>query len=211
MEEALQEQRIYYNDRWSQSLYINELQLQRLNIILQAIQKLGLIHPRILDFGCGTGWLTSIINHIGPTTGIDLSNKAIAASKRTYPGVEFISGNLFEHPFQKASFDLVISQEVIEHVNDQERYLELVAKYLKVGGFLILTTPNAFNLKSWSKKELESWGMQPIEKWLTLRKLRKLLAAHFKVTEMTTIISGYGGKGQFALINSAHLNSMSQL
>jgi len=81
-----------------------------------------------------------------------------------------------------------------------------MATYLKKRGFLILTTPNAFNFNRWDEKQLEAWGMQPIEKWLTQKQLKELLFPYFKILEMRTFISGYGSKGILRLINSSKFN-----
>jgi 2-polyprenyl-3-methyl-5-hydroxy-6-metoxy-1,4-benzoquinol methylase len=212
MQDSLEKQKLYYNNRWSQLTYLNKLQIQRLNEILQAIQKINLANPKILDFGCGDGWLTSILNHIGPTLGIDLSDKAVNLAKKMYPTAEFFYGNVFQYPFEKESFNIVISQEVIEHVLNQELYLELAARYLKRGGFLILTTPNSFNFNRWDKKALQSWGMQPIENWLNPKQLKKLLLTKgFRIIEMKTIIPDYGTKGIFKIINSVKINELFKL
>lgn len=207
----IEEQKAFYNKRWSQTNFLNELELQRLEKILSAFERIKIGKPSILDFGCGTGLLTSILNNIGPATGIDLSDHAINSAKRKHPSVNYISGNVFEYPFVKESFDVVVSQEVLEHVDDQKKYLELAASYLKKDKYLILTCPNAFNFRHWDKKKLDLWGMQPIENWLTQKQLRVLLSPLFDILEMRTFISGYGSKGVFRLINSPKLNKSLRL
>lgn len=208
MTDLIEQQRRYYNNRWSQATYINEFQLLRLNAILEAITQTKLIKPRILDFGCGTGWLTSILNHIGPATGIELSDSAVKTAKEMYPGVQFINGNLFEYPFQQESFDLIVSQEVIEHVEDQETYITLIAEYLRKGGYLILTTPNALNFNYWTKMALENWNLQPIENWLTIRSIKKILHGSFEIIYLNTIIAEFGSKGAYRILNSMKLNKL---
>lgn len=122
----IEKQKTYYNKRWSHFNYLNKLQLQRLNAILKAFENFGFKYPRrILDFGCGTGWLTSILNNLGPATSIDLSDKAIVTAKKKYPWIMFICDALFKHPFKKESFDIIVSQEVIEHVKDQKNISNL--------------------------------------------------------------------------------------
>lgn len=206
MNSHIERQKKYYDERWSQADFLNKLKMQRLNYILNSFKWIEIEKPEILDFGCGTGWLSSILNNIGPTTGIDLSCKAIDAAKKKHPSVNYVSGNVFEYPFEKESFDVVVSQEVIEHVEDQKRYLGLVANYLKKGSYLILTTPNAFNFNHWHKYQLALWNMQPIENWLTQKQLRVLLSPFFEILEMRTFVSGYGSKGIFRFVNSAKIN-----
>lgn len=202
MNSDISRQREYYNERWSQAAFINKFELQRLNSILKAIETIAIDKPMILDFGCGRGWLTSILNILGPTSGIDLSDNAVDNAKKLYPTVNYVSGNVLEYPFEKGSFDIVVSQEVIEHIDDQKRYLEVAADCLKKDGYLILTTPNAFNLSRWKQSDLDSWGMQPIENWLTTKQLRDFLSPSFEICEIRTLMFGFASKGVFRLINS---------
>ncbi len=211
MDKDIAEQKKYYNLRWSKPNHLNNLQMQRLIIILQAFEKIQIKNANILDFGCGTGWLASILNKIGHTTGIDLSDKAIENAKRISPETKYISADVFEHKFSKGSFDVLVSQEVIEHLDDQEKYIGLSADYLKKGGYLIMTTPNAFNFTNWTEEQLNAWNMQPIENWLTQKQLKYLLSPHFEILEMKTFISGYGSKGIFRVIFSSKINKLLRL
>ncbi len=198
------EQREYYNSRWGKQRYIKPIGLLRLMAILEAFHKTELICPRILDLGSGTGWLSSIFNEFGPTTGIELSPKAVERAHSNYPSVDFIADNLFENTLEEAGYDLVISQEVIEHVENQEAYISIIAHCLRKGGYLILTTPNARNLRYWRKEELESWNLQPIENWLTASGLKTLLnKGHlFEMQYSKTIVPFFGSKGIFRIIKA---------
>ena len=203
----LEGQKAYYDNYYSPVGYVNRLQLQRLNFILKALEEINYDKPiRILDFGCGTGWLTSILNSLGHAVGIDLSEKAIDRAKSSFPWATFICGDLFSHPFEEEYFDLIVSQEVIEHVNDQMRYLELAARYLKRDGYLILTTPNAFNLDRWEESRRDALRAQPIENCLTRKELKKLLSSCFDICSIQTLILGYGSKGVLRIVNSCKLN-----
>ncbi len=48
-------------------------------------------------------------------------------------------------PFKSRCFDLVISREMIEHVINAKALMEEMNRVLKVGGHLLLTTPNGYN------------------------------------------------------------------
>ena len=106
------------------------------------------------------------------------------------------------------TFDVVVSQEVIEHVEDQRGYLRWIGRCLAPGGFLILTTPNARNLERWSREEIEAWGPQPIEKRLTPGQLRDLLRPAFRIVSMRTFIQGYGSRGLFRIVRSPRLGGL---
>jgi len=201
-------QKEYYDNRWSDQKYINRFALKRLISILEALDITGLDKPRVLDFGCGTGWLSAILNEFGPTTGIELSEKAVSIARANYPGVEFICGNVFEVSLPKKTFDIVVSQEVLEHVEEQEGYVSIAAECLKEGGYLILTTPNALNFNYWTENQLENWNLQPIENWVTIRKMKKLLKSKFHILMIRTIIAEFGSKGVYRIINSFKVNKL---
>jgi len=204
----IDEQKDYYNSRWANQEYINPFALQRLIAILEMLNDTDLEKPKILDLGCGTGWLTAILNEFGPTTGIELAPKAVEAAKYKYPAAEFLAGNVFELELPEKKYDIVISQEVIEHVDDQETYLKIATSFLRTGGYLILTTPNAYNLNHWTKEALVHWDLQPIENWLTMREVKRLLEKRFCVLKSMTIIDEFGTKGPYKVLSSVKINKI---
>jgi 2-polyprenyl-3-methyl-5-hydroxy-6-metoxy-1,4-benzoquinol methylase len=176
--------------------------LRRGDKILAYLRSLYLERPTILDMGCGTGWFASKLAQFGPTMGIDLCDEAIAQAKLNFPQVRFEAGNVFEMDLPERHFDVVVSQEVIAHVPDQSNYLELAARVLRPGGYLVLTTPNPF------VHTRSDWTPIPpghIEQWLSRGDLRRLLYPHFHVLRMTTAVS-MGQKGILRLVNSYKLN-----
>jgi ubiquinone/menaquinone biosynthesis C-methylase UbiE len=100
----------------------------------------------VLDVGCNTGYGTlrfaPVANRI---VGVDVSPRAIeAARERARDGrPEFIVTTGFELPFPAATFDLVTSFQVLEHVPDPLAFLRELARVLRSGGTVILATPNA--------------------------------------------------------------------
>jgi SAM-dependent methyltransferase len=102
----------------------------------------------VLDYGCGTGLgsaaLAKVCRHI---TAIDISPEAIAYARSTYqaPNICFQHVEPLEKaplPFADASFDGVVSLQVIEHIADPGRYLAEISRVLKPGGIVILATPD---------------------------------------------------------------------
>lgn len=208
---AIEEQEKYYNRKWTTlfSEPINPLELKRLIAILQMIDKIPLKrNMQILDLGCGRGWLASVLSLLGKTTAIDLSSEAINAAKRRWCFVDFRVGDFFEILKERNQYDLIVSQEVIEHVEDQLSFINLVADTLKLGGYFICTTPNAYIQKHRTKEEHERWGLQPIENWLDKRQLKELLSSRFELIEIKSIIPGYGTTGIFRIVNSYRLQKL---
>lgn len=92
---------------------------------------------RMLDVGYSKGSFADYLAEAGwACTGLDLS-------EHNHPAVRTICCDLND-PFPVASgeFDLVAAGEVLEHVIDQEFFLQECGRVLRPGGLLVLTTPN---------------------------------------------------------------------
>ncbi len=204
----IESQRAFYEERWRSFGFANRLKLERCVAILQGLAATRFYQPKILDLGCGTGWLSGMVGNFGPTTALDLSSLAVESAAMKHPQVQFIQADVLNWEHRAEEFDVVISQEVIEHVEDQRAYLQVANRMLRRGGYLILTTPNARTLNAMPEEQRDSWSQQPIENWVTVSELRKLLKDHFEIVRLTTIISGYGVKGTYLLANSRRLRSV---
>jgi len=100
---------------------------------------------RVLDVGCGAGFLTNFLSEHGfDVTGVDLADKAlaVAADRDTTRKVKYQVGNAYELPFEKESFDAVCSMDVLEHVEDPARVIAEAARVLKPGGQFFFYTFN---------------------------------------------------------------------
>ncbi|MEX1169639.1 MAG: methyltransferase domain-containing protein [Chloroflexota bacterium] len=100
----------------------------------------------VLDVGCNTGYGTIRFAPIAHrVVGVDVSPRAIDAARLRAPDgrPEFILTTGFELPFPAATFDLVTSFQVLEHVPDPLTFLRELARVLRPGGTVILATPNA--------------------------------------------------------------------
>ena len=151
-----------------------------------------------MDFGCGDGRFSSFIGEFGETDAVELSIDAVNAANEKYPHVRFIQGNCLEIEVPESKYDVVISQEVLEHLWEQEEYLKQCFKMLKPGGFLILTTPN-----KWVMDHMRggNWSNQPIENLLSFRKTKKLIGQQFRIIKADTIILNFGTLGAFRFVN----------
>lgn len=160
--------------------------------------------PRILDYGCGTGWFTAELARIGNAVGVDLSETAIGEARRRYPGPTFIANNVFELDLPENHFDVIVSQEVIAHVVDPPGYLARMTKMLKPSGYLLLTTANKIVMERLSEPRDSD---AHIEKWLSPRDVRVLLRPSYEVLRQTTIIPR-GDRGFLCLVNSPTLHAV---
>ena len=210
---SIDDQRQFWDwhwQNWEDRKVLNAWTERRAKEILTLIQRLGLSRPRILDLGCGRGWFTERLADLGEAHGIDLSPDAVAAAQARRRDIKYQAGNIYQANLPKSFFDIVVSQEVIAHVEDQAKYLELAADVLKVRGHLIITTGN-----KWVMDRLGDvgWNVQPaqhIANQLSRQQLKKMLAPRFKVLRMFTIIP-HGKLGLLRLVNSHKLNSSRRL
>jgi 2-polyprenyl-3-methyl-5-hydroxy-6-metoxy-1,4-benzoquinol methylase len=202
------EQATYYDDRFRGVRRAGLLALERTTSILDAILSTRLEGPRIVDLGCGPGCLTNILATFGPTVGVDFSPTAISDARTRYPTVDYESADIFKWNYQRGAFDIVVSQEVLEHVEDQPRYVEIAHDLLRDGGYLILTTPNAETMMAMTERQRKEWTDQPLENWVTRSELRTLLRRRFKILRITTIIHGMGARRSYRVANSPKVQAL---
>jgi SAM-dependent methyltransferase len=95
---------------------------------------------RILDAGCGTGATMLALEPLGEVWGCDLSEDALAMSRER--GAQHLRCcDVTALQFADASFDVVVTADVLEHVPDDERAVKEMARVLRPGGVLVATVP----------------------------------------------------------------------
>lgn len=95
---------------------------------------------RVLDLGCGAGYGTARLAESGARVlGID---RITPDPSSRASGAGFARADLYGLPLRERCFDLVVSFQVIEHLEDPGPYLDAIASFLREGGLAILTTPN---------------------------------------------------------------------
>ena len=98
----------------------------------------------VLDAGCGEGYLSRKLVRFGATvTAVDLSRVMIEIAKeRTSPdlAIQYIRGNCEKMDFlQPKSFDLVISNMVIQDLPDHRAFLHSINTLLRDDGILVMS------------------------------------------------------------------------
>ena len=114
------------------------------NKVIEILQKEP--RARLLELGAGGG---SLIKR-AKDKGFEVVACDIESEQFRYKNeIEFRQQDLNQGlPFSDESFDYVVMLEVIEHLKNPCFVLSQIHRVLKVGGFLILSTPNILNLKS---------------------------------------------------------------
>jgi SAM-dependent methyltransferase len=113
----------------------------RRTVLDGVIAGLGLpADPRILDAGCGSGRFMVELAKLGTVTGVELSDTSVVLARERQLG-EVISGSVLEMPFADNSFDLAVSLDVIEHLEDDLGALRELRRTIAPGGALLVTVP----------------------------------------------------------------------
>ncbi|AOU98655.1 hypothetical protein BI364_12415 [Acidihalobacter yilgarnensis] len=108
---------------------------------------------KILDFGCGTGELTVMMNHLGfDATGIDLHTEhlglaRILANENGLPESIFVQSHGPKLPFDDNSFDVVTMFVVLEHLNDEVLDVILTELRRVCHGVLYVLVPNKLQIR----------------------------------------------------------------
>ena len=103
---------------------------------------------KVIDIGCGGGLLTEPMTRLGgDVTGIDVSEKniktaSVHAREQGLPTRYLFTSAEKLAQDEAATYDVVTSMEVIEHVADIEAFMEAAATLLKPGGIMLLATLN---------------------------------------------------------------------
>lgn len=103
-------------------------------------QKTDLSKARVLDIGTGAGYMDECIaKHALAVTSVDVVDE-----RKTKNGYTFQLVRDECLPFEDESFDVAITNHVIEHVGDQKIHISEVLRVLKPGGIIYLATPNKY-------------------------------------------------------------------
>ncbi|MBI5876295.1 MAG: class I SAM-dependent methyltransferase [Chloroflexi bacterium] len=136
---------------------------------------------RILDVGCGTGGMFSLLREFGWLTGADASELATGfAARRGLAALERAA--LPELPFASGMFDLVTAFDVLYHrrVDDDQAALIEIARVLKPGGRFIATDSALKFLRG-----AHDDAVQGARRYTTGEMREKLSAAGFSVRRLS--------------------------
>ncbi len=130
---------------------------------------------KILELGCGEGSLAYEVKKISNSQvyGLDLSAEGVALARKR--GILAKRADLNQGiPLPSNTFDLVFSDQLIEHVYDTDFLLKECHRILKRDGHLIIITPN---LSFWMNRILFFIGIYPV--FLEASLLKKTLGQKF--------------------------------
>jgi SAM-dependent methyltransferase len=121
-------------------------QERRLDLIRRFVEVEG---RSILDVGCGLGMYVRAFRRFSQDVhGVDIDGEKVAEASRELPNIRVAPAEKL--PYPDATFDVVLSHEVIEHVTDDRQAIVEAVRVLKApdslearpGGRLVVFAPN---------------------------------------------------------------------
>jgi SAM-dependent methyltransferase len=130
---------------------------------LRFLEAAGALTPGadVLEIGTGTGGMLHALLERGVRArGVEINPALIAESRKWFGDlpVQPVSG--VELPFPDASFDLVLSFDVFEHIRDSDAHLREVSRVLRPGGRYLLQTPSR-----WPNTVFETIRWRSFTRW----------------------------------------------
>ena len=112
--------------------------------VVAKLPELEAIKERAADIGCGEGQLCGELQSAGwpSVIGVDVSSARIARAKLRHPNIAFHDQPLERIGIAEGSLDLIVMDNVIEHLPEPAIMVSSLGRYLKPAGKLVVITPN---------------------------------------------------------------------
>lgn len=105
----------------------------------------GLPGLRLLDAGCGGGeYVRALVGRGADALGIEYTDEKLAVARARPAGLDgrILRGDIQHTGLEGGSFDVVLLNEVLEHVPDDAAALREMHRLLRPGGSLVVFSPN---------------------------------------------------------------------
>ena len=138
---------------------------------------------RILDAGCGTGGTLDAVADLGEVWGVDISPDALDFCRgRRHTNLKLCPAEALDFP--DASFDFVLSCDVLEHLEDDGKALAEIKRVLRPGGYGIITVPAHKWL--WSAHDI---ALEHLRRYNSGELRGKLKATGFRIVRFSYAVS----------------------
>jgi SAM-dependent methyltransferase len=131
------------------------------------------LHPaqpgaRALDVGCGVGTVLARLVHAGfEAHGVDVSEPSIVRARKISPHCQLYDGKNL--PFPDAHFASVGALNVLEHVEEPERFVSELVRVAAPGGRVIVSSPNFYRVLGFRDYHRQMRGFR--NKWCNWKRL----------------------------------------
>lgn len=165
--------------RWERARNIS---LERGNFIKKILEQYCTVKNLIiLDLGSGEGGTSKVLSENNFVVSIDINIVRLKRQKENFGLKKSLQANAINLPFADSTFDLVIIQDVIEHVENLNQLYNEVLRVLKADGMVYLSTPNRLSIINFLSDP--HWGV-PIISILNRKLIKRFFLRYFRKSEI---------------------------
>lgn len=133
-----------YEEDYTRTDYLSPVTVKRFNELLDEFEPFRKTN-KIIDIGCGNGdFLVEAVKRGWEAYGTEFSEHAVRVCKEK--GLIVSQGVFNPEQFNEGGFDVAVSFEVIEHINNPVEEIRKMNRVLRSGGLVYCTTPNFSSL-----------------------------------------------------------------
>jgi len=134
---------------------------------------------KVLDLGSGEGGTSALFSKNNFAVSFDISLIRLVRQDK-YKLINKIKGDAEFLPFKSNSFDLIIMQDVIEHIDEPKKIIHEIKRILKKEGNIFLSTPNKFSV--FNVLADPHWGL-PLLSLFDRYRIKKYFLKYFRKNE----------------------------
>jgi 2-polyprenyl-3-methyl-5-hydroxy-6-metoxy-1,4-benzoquinol methylase len=175
-------------ERWKRAREISEERGKFVESVLsKEIIPTGL---RILDLGSGEGGTSKVLSENNEVVSFDINKERLLRQETNL--YQQVLGDSEYLPFNSSSFDVIILQDVIEHLHEKKIIIASLHSFLKNKGVIYLSTPNKFSIFNivadphWGVPFISLLKRESIQKYF-LRVFRKTEAGRKDIAELSSL------------------------
>jgi SAM-dependent methyltransferase len=137
--------------------------------------KTGEQGARVLDVGCGVGQVVARLQTAGfEAHGVDVSQPNIARARQVTERCQVYDGKKLPYPDQY--FASAGALNVLEHVEEPEAFIQELVRVVKIGGRVVLSSPNFFRVLGFRDYHPRMRGIgQKLKNWKRLQEKRAVM------------------------------------
>lgn len=104
----------------------------------------------VLDVGCDNGAFTrQIAKRVGARSILGIEQSKHSAERARSSGINVVLADASNgFPFRDEVFDIIVSNQVIEHLNNTDNFVREIYRTLKKNGYCVVATPNLAGLQN---------------------------------------------------------------
>lgn len=166
-------------ERWKRA---REISFERGKFVLSIISKVRECQNlKILDIGSGEGGTSEVLSKDNDVTSFDMNKIRLLRQQHSFSNINLLCGSSTSLPFKNNSFDLIILQDVLEHLDNREILINNIYNLLNDKGIIYISTPNKFSVINIIADP--HWGV-PCVSLLKRENVRKYFLKYFRKSEM---------------------------